>query len=84
MLYAFSFFDSPFNRVVARDLLAVIFRGKINERSLLNLQQECFLNLEAPIERVTGFDTPFPHIFEPFYLPDKWRCFEAVKKLVHY
>ena len=47
-------------------------------------QNECFLNLEAPIERVTGFDTPFPHIFEPFYLPDKWRCFDAVKKLVHY
>nr|CAG4637861.1 EOG090X0840 [Chydorus sphaericus] len=49
-----------------------------------SIQNECFLNLEAPIERVTGFDTPFPHIFEPFYLPDKWRCFDAVKKLVHY
>jgi hypothetical protein len=47
-------------------------------------QNECFLHLEAPIERVTGFDTPFPHIFEPFYLPDKWRCFEAVKRLINY
>lgn len=47
-------------------------------------QHDCFLNLEAPIERVTGFDTPFPHMFEPFYMPDKWRCFEAVKKLVNY
>merc|ERR1712137_149308 len=48
------------------------------------IQNECFLNLEAPIERVTGFDTPFPHIFEPFYLPDKWRCFDAVKRVVNY
>ncbi|XP_074657065.1 2-oxoisovalerate dehydrogenase subunit beta, mitochondrial-like [Tubulanus polymorphus] len=48
------------------------------------IQSECFLNLEAPIQRVTGYDTPFPHIFEPFYIPDKWRCFEAVKKLVNY
>jgi 2-oxoisovalerate dehydrogenase E1 component beta subunit len=48
------------------------------------IQQECFLNLEAPVARVTGFDTPFPHIFEPFYLPTKWRCFEAVKKIVNY
>jgi len=47
-------------------------------------QSECFLNLEAPIQRVCGYDTPFPHVFEPFYLPDKWRCFEAVKKLTSY
>lgn len=48
------------------------------------IQNECFLNLEAPIQRVCGYDTPFPHVFEPFYLPDKWRCFEAVKKLTSY
>lgn len=48
------------------------------------IQEECFLHLEAPIQRVTGWDTPFPHVFEPFYLPDKFRCFEAVKKLAKY
>lgn len=47
-------------------------------------QEECFLSLEAPVQRVTGFDTPFPHIFEPFYLPDKWRCFQAVKDITKY
>uniref|UniRef100_T1JDR0 2-oxoisovalerate dehydrogenase subunit beta, mitochondrial n=1 Tax=Strigamia maritima TaxID=126957 RepID=T1JDR0_STRMM len=41
---------------------------------------ECFLHLEAPIQRVAGYDTPFPLIFEPFYIPDKWRCLDAVKK----
>ncbi|KAJ9596591.1 hypothetical protein L9F63_012383 [Diploptera punctata] len=48
------------------------------------IQEECFLHLEAPVQRVTGFDTPFPHVYEPFYLPDKWRCFEAVKKVLNY
>ncbi|CAG5118555.1 unnamed protein product [Candidula unifasciata] len=48
------------------------------------IQQECFLHLEAPVERVCGHDTPFPHVFEAFYLPDKWRCIEAVKRLISY
>jgi 2-oxoisovalerate dehydrogenase E1 component beta subunit len=48
------------------------------------IMEECFLNLEAPIQRVCGYDTPFPHIFEPFYMPDKYRCFEAIKKLVNF
>ncbi|CAG2219004.1 BCKDHB [Mytilus edulis] len=48
------------------------------------IQDECFLNLEAPVMRICGYDTPFPHAFEAFYLPDKWRCLEAVKKIVNY
>lgn len=48
------------------------------------IQSECFLSLEAPVKRVTGWDTPFPHVFEPFYLPDKHRCLAAVKQLVDY
>ncbi|KAG5328515.1 ODBB dehydrogenase, partial [Acromyrmex charruanus] len=48
------------------------------------IQTECFLHLEAPIQRVTGWDCPFPHIFEPFYLPDKWRCFAAVRDSLKY
>ncbi|XP_008555713.1 2-oxoisovalerate dehydrogenase subunit beta, mitochondrial [Microplitis demolitor] len=48
------------------------------------IQEACFLNLEAPIQRVTGWDTPFPLVFEPFYLPDKWRCFDAIKKTLNF
>ncbi|CAK1599140.1 unnamed protein product [Parnassius mnemosyne] len=48
------------------------------------IQEECFLHLEAPITRVTGWDSPFPHVFEPFYLPDKWRCYSALAKLIEY
>ncbi|XP_012945364.1 2-oxoisovalerate dehydrogenase subunit beta, mitochondrial [Aplysia californica] len=48
------------------------------------IQRECFLSLEAPVERVCGHDTPFPHVFEAFYMPDKWRCLEGIKKVVSY
>ncbi|XP_051170770.1 2-oxoisovalerate dehydrogenase subunit beta, mitochondrial [Leptopilina boulardi] len=48
------------------------------------IQERCFLHLEAPVGRVTGWDTPFPHVFEPFYIPDKWRCFSSVKKIVDF
>jgi len=42
------------------------------------------MNLKAPIQRVCGYDTPFPYIHESLYLPDKLRCFEAVRKLTSY
>ncbi|GFO14942.1 2-oxoisovalerate dehydrogenase subunit beta, mitochondrial [Plakobranchus ocellatus] len=49
-----------------------------------SIQRECFLHLEAPIERVCGYDAPFPHVFEAFIMPDKWRCIEAIKRLISY
>ena len=52
--------------------------------SVSSLKSKCFLHLEAPIQRVCGWDTPFPHITEPFYLPDKYRCFQAVKKVINF
>ncbi|KAH0854640.1 hypothetical protein HID58_057816 [Brassica napus] len=33
--------------------------------------ERCFLKLEAPVSRVCGLDTPFPLVFEPFYMPTK-------------
>jgi len=50
---------------------------------LLSLVQErCFYHLEAPIERVTGFDTPYPHSLEWAYFPGPVRIGEALKKLL--
>jgi 2-oxoisovalerate dehydrogenase E1 component beta subunit len=43
------------------------------------LQQECFYSLEAPIARVTGWDTPFPHAQEWQYLPSRERIVHAVR-----
>lgn len=48
------------------------------------IQKECFLHLEAPVSRVTGYDTPFSHVFEPFYIPDKHKCFEELKRLINF
>lgn len=48
------------------------------------ISHDCFLSLEAPVARVTGYDTPFSHVFEPFYMPDKYKCLEAVKQLVNF
>ncbi|KAJ8137613.1 hypothetical protein OY671_009174, partial [Metschnikowia pulcherrima] len=35
-----------------------------------SVQERCFYHLEAPIERVTGFDTPYPHSLEWAYFPE--------------
>ncbi len=43
------------------------------------IQEQCFLNLEAPISRVAGLDTPFPLIQEKQYLPDYLKIYEAIK-----
>lgn len=40
--------------------------------------------LEAPIERVTGYDTPFPYTLEHAYLPDASRIVEAVERIVNH
>jgi len=48
------------------------------------IQERCFLHLEAPIERVCGYDVPFPLIFERLYLPDVWKNLSAIKKTVRF
>ena len=37
------------------------------------IQEECFYHLEAPIGRVTGWDTPYPHAQEWDYFPSPER-----------
>jgi 2-oxoisovalerate dehydrogenase E1 component beta subunit len=44
------------------------------------VQEQCFFYLEAPIERVTGWDTPYPHAFEWHYFPGPARVIEGLKK----
>jgi 2-oxoisovalerate dehydrogenase E1 component beta subunit len=46
------------------------------------VQERCFYHLEAPIERVTGFDTPYPHSLEWAYFPGPIRIGEAVDRLM--
>ena len=44
------------------------------------VQEYCFHHLEAPIERVTGWDTPYPHAFEWQYFPGPARVIAALKR----
>ena len=45
------------------------------------VQEECFHSLEAPVLRVTGFDTPYPPSrCEDDYLPDLDRVLDAVDR----
>ncbi len=48
------------------------------------LQERCFLSLEAPIARVTGFDTPFPYTLENEYLPRAPRILRAIRETVRF
>ncbi len=46
------------------------------------VQQECFWRLEAPIERVAGWDTPYPHAFEWKYFPGQQRLAAGIRKVM--
>jgi 2-oxoisovalerate dehydrogenase E1 component beta subunit len=45
------------------------------------IQEHCFLSLEAPVGRVTGFDTPFPYTLEAEYLPSPARVLVGIEEV---
>ncbi len=46
------------------------------------VQERCFYHLEVPIERVTGWDTPYPHAQEWDYFPGPARVGAALKSMM--
>jgi len=44
------------------------------------VQEHCFYHLEAPIVRVTGWDTPYPHVFEWEYFPGPKRVADGIRR----
>ena len=46
------------------------------------VQEECFWSLHAPIVRVTGWDTPYPHVFEWEYFPGQARVIAGLKAVL--
>lgn len=48
------------------------------------IQEKCFLKLEAPIRRVCGYDTPFPHLQEPLYFPNRFKIYDGILETVKY
>lgn len=48
------------------------------------MQERCFLSLQAPIQRVCGYDMPFPLVFEKYYVPDELKNLEAMRFVMDY
>lgn len=48
------------------------------------LMERCFLNLEAPIRRCCGLDTPFPNTLEIEYLPDAYKVKKALLETLEF
>lgn len=46
------------------------------------VQEMCFYHLEAPVLRVTGWDTPYPHAQEWDYFPGPKRVAENLRKVM--
>ncbi|WP_420452858.1 alpha-ketoacid dehydrogenase subunit beta [Ilumatobacter sp.] len=46
------------------------------------VQERCFYHLEAPIVRVCGWDTPYPHALEWSYFPGPDRVGRAMRDVV--
>jgi 2-oxoisovalerate dehydrogenase E1 component beta subunit len=56
------------------------FAGEI----VAQVAEHCFDWLQAPVQRVTGWDTPFPYTLEAAYLPDAARVAEALRKTARF
>jgi len=49
------------------------------------IQEEALLYQEAPVERVTGFDTPFPlYALEDYYLPEPARIKDGIREAAEF
>jgi len=46
------------------------------------VQEHCFYHLEAPIGRVTGWDTPYPHAQEWHYFPGPKRLKNEIRQML--
>jgi len=51
---------------------------------IASIQERAMAHLEAPIFRVTGFDTPFPYSLEHEYLPNPDRVMTAIRQTLEW
>ena len=56
--------------------------GGYGAELVATIQKECFYHLEAPIGRVAGWDTPYPHAFEWQYFPGLKRMTAGIRKVM--
>ncbi len=48
------------------------------------IQERAFVYLEAPIKRITGWDTPFPYTLDDAYLPRAPRIVQGIRETVEF
>jgi pyruvate dehydrogenase E1 component beta subunit len=59
--------------------------GGIAAEIIAQINEKCLLQLEAPIERVTGFDVPMPYPkLEKKYIPDEFRIKKGIEKVMNF
>ena len=46
------------------------------------VMESCFYHLEAPVQRITGWDTPYPHSHEWEYFPGPARIGKAIQSVM--
>src|SRR5207247_6798755 len=57
----------------------------IGAEVVARLVEDCFDHLEAPVLRVTGYDTPYPPAtIERHYLPSVERILAAIARVTNY
>jgi len=49
---------------------------------MAQIMEQAFWDLDAPVVRVAGFDTPFPYALEKEYMPSEDRVLKAVRSTV--
>ncbi|QRV13381.1 alpha-ketoacid dehydrogenase subunit beta [Haloterrigena salifodinae] len=59
--------------------------GGLGAEITATLQEEALLYQEAPVDRITGFDTPFPlYALEDYYLPEPARIEDGIRDAVEF
>ncbi|WP_276255340.1 alpha-ketoacid dehydrogenase subunit beta [Halomontanus rarus] len=59
--------------------------GGFGSEIISTIQEEALLYQEAPVKRITGFDTPFPlYSLEDYYLPEPARITEGIREAVEF
>ena len=58
--------------------------GGIGGEIIASIQEECFAFLQAPLMRLSGFDTPFPYSLEKDYMISTEKIKYYARKVMQY
>jgi len=59
--------------------------GGLAGEIIATIQEQALLYQEAPVERITGFDTPFPlYALEDYYLPEAARIEDGIRDAMEF